>query len=108
MKRFVIAFTVIFFGLIQTAWAGTTMDAVLEGGLKIESATSSYTVMFSADGTYTTDVGIEGTWTFDGGELCTTRTTGESNCQILPEGMGRGDSWDGENAAGEAVTITIL
>ncbi len=107
MKRFAIGFVVAFMGFAQVAWAGT-MDAVLANGLKIESASMSYTVTFNEDGTYTTDVGIEGTWELNDGELCTTRSTGEPNCQPLLEGKGSGDSWEGENAAGEAVTVTIL
>lgn len=89
------------------AFAGSTLDEVKTNGLTVTSASVTYTVTLSDDGSYTTDVGIEGTWEQDGDDLCFTRTTGESNCQELPEGKVSGDSWDAENAAGEAVTVSI-
>jgi len=90
------------------ALANDTMD-VLTGGatLQIETDQGSYTVEFSDDGSYTTSLGYGGTWTNDGEEVCFERDTGESGCGPLPDGMGVGDSWDGD-VAGTAATFTIL
>ena len=93
---------------LGTAFANSTMD-VLTGGaeLEISGAEGSYTASFDADGTYTTSIGTEGTWELDGDELCFERSTGETGCSELPEGMGVGDSWDGE-VQGQSVTFTIV
>jgi len=87
---------------------GGSVDALVEHALRVESASVTYTVMLNADGTYTSDVGISGTWEVEGDELCTSRSTGETNCQPVQSGLGLGDSWQGENAAGETVTFTIV
>ena len=84
-----------------------TLEEVLANGMTIETAEVTYTVTMNDDGTYTTDIGIEGTWEADSGEICFTRSTGESNCQELPEGMASGDSWEAETAGGDAATVTI-
>ncbi len=85
-----------------------TVAALVEHALRVEGGAVTYTVMLNEDGTYTSDVGISGTWELQGDQLCTSRSTGETNCQPLQEGLGLGDSWQGENTAGETVTFTIV
>ncbi len=87
---------------------GASVDALLEHALRVEGGGVIYTVMLEADGTYSSDVGISGTWEVQGDELCTSRATGETNCQPIQEGLELGDSWEGENTAGETVTFTIV
>ncbi|MCC5980405.1 MAG: hypothetical protein JJU26_01670 [Oceanicaulis sp.] len=86
----------------------TSVDALIEHALRVEGGGVTYTVILDADGTYSSDVGISGTWEVQGDELCTSRATGETNCQPIQEGLALGDSWEGENAAGETVTFTIV
>lgn len=87
---------------------GASVDALLEHALQVQSETVTYTVMLNEDGTYSSDVGISGTWEVQGDALCTSRATGETNCQPMQEGLGLGDSWEGENTTGETVTFTIV
>ncbi|MGP1274167.1 MAG: hypothetical protein ACQRW7_01965 [Caulobacterales bacterium] len=87
---------------------GASVEALVENALRVESPSVTYTVRLNADGTYSSDVGISGTWEVQGDELCTSRSTGETNCQPIQEGLGLGDSWQGENTAGETVTFTIV
>ncbi|TNE60191.1 MAG: hypothetical protein EP340_00375 [Alphaproteobacteria bacterium] len=106
MKKFGIAAFSLSVFFATPAFAGT-LDEVIANGMTIETADVTYTVTMSEDGSYTTDIGIEGTWEQNGDEVCFTRTTGESSCQVLPEGKASGDSWEGETAAGDSATITI-
>lgn len=87
---------------------GTSVEALIEHALQVQSDAITYTVMLNADGTYSSDVGISGTWEVQGDQLCTSRASGETNCQPVQDGLGLGDSWEGENAAGETVTFTIV
>lgn len=84
-------------------------SALLENALQVSSSQGSYVTYFNADGTYTTNVGISGTWEIRGAEICVVRSTGESGCAPLQDGVSLGDSWEGTNAAtGETVTYTIV
>lgn len=85
------------------------VDALVENALQVSTAEGSYITYFNADGTYTTNVGIEGTWELQGSEICVTRSTGESGCAPVQDGLSLGDSWEGTNAAtGQTVTYTIV
>ncbi|TNE35899.1 MAG: hypothetical protein EP347_12265 [Alphaproteobacteria bacterium] len=106
MKKFGIAAFSLSVLFAAPAFAGT-LEEVIANGMTIETANATYTVTLNDDGTYTTDIGIEGTWEQSGDEICFTRTTGESSCQVLPDGKVSGDSWEGETAAGESATVTI-
>ena len=68
---------------------------------------SSFTVTFNEDMTYTTDNGIHGTWMLNGGQLCVTRSTGESNCLDAKLAAHPGDTWKSQDAAGNAVTVEL-
>lgn len=85
------------------------MQPLFDNGLQVSSDAVTYVVFFEEDGSYTTTVGIRGTWEIVDGELCTTRSTGEHNCQpMMTEGLETGASWTGENATGETVTFTLV
>ncbi len=85
------------------------MDALVENALQISAGDVTYHTYFESDGSYTTDIGISGTWEIVDGEICVVRSTGESGCQPLQEGVSLGDSWTGINAAtGDTVTYTIV
>ena len=87
----------------------SSLDTLLEHALQISAGDVTYITYFNADGTYTTNIGIEGTWEVQGNEICVVRTTGESGCAPLQDGLGLGDSWQGTNAAtGDTVTYTIV
>ncbi|MEE2566764.1 hypothetical protein [Hyphobacterium marinum] len=85
------------------------MQPLFDHGLQVSSDSVTYVVFFEEDGRYSTSVGIHGTWEIVDGELCTTRSTGEHNCQpLMMDGLETGSSWTGENAAGETVTFTLV
>ena len=85
------------------------MDALVENALQISAGDVTYHTYFESDGTYTTDIGISGTWQVQGSEICVVRSTGESGCAPLQDGVALGDTWQGTNAAtGETVTYTIV
>tara|TARA_R110002072_G_scaffold84304_3_gene191082 strand:+ start:596 stop:907 length:312 start_codon:yes stop_codon:yes gene_type:complete len=85
------------------------MEPLFSNGLQVSAGDTTYVVFFEEDGSYSTTVGIAGTWEVVDGELCTTRTTGEHNCQpIMTDGLETGATWTGENAAGETVTFTLV
>jgi len=84
------------------------IDALVANALEISSPAGSYITYFEADGTYTTNVGISGTWEANGDQLCVSRATGEHNCQPLMDNLSVGDSWEGQNAAGDTVTVTVV
>lgn len=87
----------------------TGMEPLFNNGLQVSSDTVTYVVFFEQDGSYSSTVGISGTWEITDGELCTTRATGEHNCQpMMLDGLETGSSWTGENAAGETVTFTLV
>ncbi|MEC9249275.1 MAG: hypothetical protein VX501_01390 [Pseudomonadota bacterium] len=84
-------------------------SALLENALQISSSQGTYVTYFNPDGTYTTNIGISGTWQVQGSEICVVRSTGESGCAPLQDGVALGDTWQGTNAAtGETVTYTIV
>jgi len=86
----------------------SNIDTLVANALEISSPAGTYTTYFEADGTYTTNVGISGTWEAQDGELCVSRATGEHNCQPLMDHLHVGDSWEGQNAAGDTVTVTVV
>ncbi|MCC5995757.1 MAG: hypothetical protein JJU18_05235 [Oceanicaulis sp.] len=94
---------------IMLASANPAVDALTENALQVDTGTLTYIVFFEADGTYTTSVGSGGTWEInEDGEFCVSSAVGDANCQPLMDGMSVGDSWEGENAAGEPVTFTLV
>ncbi len=93
--------------LFSTAAIAGAMENIIGNTLVVSGANGTMRVTMAADGTYTSDSGISGTWTAENGELCTTRSTGESNCVPLPEDAAVGSSWDSEDATGAAVTVTV-
>ncbi len=91
------------------AAANPAVDALTENALQVDTGTVTYIVFFEADGSYTTSIGSGGTWSInDDGEFCVSSAAGNDNCQPLMDGLSVGDSWDGENAAGEPVTFTLI
>ena len=94
--------------LAGVAHANDTMDAMI--GAEVTYSYSDGTVVtayYSADGTYSTDSVGGGSWTIDGDELCIETDAGQSGCTQLEAGKGAGDSWEGLDAFGAPVTITI-
>lgn len=95
--------------LILAAQPASAVEPLLEHALHVQGDGFSYTVFLEADGTYHADiVGVAGTWTVEGEELCVTNASGQTNCQPIMEGLSLGDSWEGENAAGMAVVLTLV
>lgn len=91
------------------AAASPAVDALTQNALQVDTGSVTYIVFFDADGTYTTSVGSGGTWEInDAGEFCVSSVAGDANCQPLMDGMEVGDSWEGQNAAGEPVTFTLI
>jgi hypothetical protein len=91
------------------ASASPAADALTENALQVDTGSVTYIVFFDADGTYTTSVGSGGTWEInEDGEFCVSSAAGNDNCQPLMDGLSVGDSWDGENAAGDPVTFTLI
>jgi len=107
MKAFAAACLAAAAALIAPALANDTVDVLTSGAvLELQTPETTYTVSFNDDGSYTTSLdGVEGTWEMSGGELCATRSTGETTCGPIPAGMDVGDSWT-DDATG--VTYTIL
>ena len=94
--------------LMSAAIANDTMDAMIGASVTYTYADgSSVTAYYAADGTYTTDSVGSGKWTMNGDELCIETDSGESGCTELEAGHGSGDSWDGVDAFGNDVTISI-
>ena len=91
------------------ATASPAVDALTQNALQVDTGTVTYIVFFDADGSYTTSVVSGGTWEInDDGEFCVSSVAGDANCQPLMDGMEVGDSWEGQNAAGEPVTFTLI
>lgn len=91
------------------ATANPAVDALTENALQVDTGSVTYIVFFDADGAYTTSMGSGGTWEInDAGEFCVSSAAGNANCQPLMDGLSVGDSWDGENAAGDPVTFTLI
>ncbi|KAA5803356.1 hypothetical protein F1654_05985 [Alkalicaulis satelles] len=94
---------------IMLSSANPAVDALTEHALQVDTGALTYIVFFEADGAYTTSIGAGGTWEInDDGEFCVSSATGDANCQPLMEDLSLGDSWEGENAAGEPVTFTLI
>ncbi|MCH8489660.1 MAG: hypothetical protein LAT81_06975 [Oceanicaulis sp.] len=94
---------------VMLSAANPAVDALTENALQVDTGSVTYIVFFEADGSYTTSMGSGGTWTInEDGEFCVSSATGDDNCQPLMDGMSVGDSWDGENAAGDPVTFTLI
>lgn len=90
------------------ALANDTMDAMIGASVVYTYQDgSSVTAQFFSNGTYTTDSAGGGSWTIDGDELCITTDNGDSGCTTLAPGHSVGDSWEGVDAFGNPVTITI-
>ena len=96
---------------IGTAWAGghatSLKTLIIDNTYVVAGTEGTIRVDFAEDGTYTSDAGISGTWTLEGQTVCVTRSTGESSCNDVPEGVTVGSSWPSKNALGEDVTLTI-
>lgn len=91
------------------ATANPAADALTQNALQVDTGTVTYIVFFEADGRYTTSIGSGGTWEInEDGEFCVSSAAGDANCQPLMEDVAVGDSWAGENAAGEPVTFTLI
>ena len=94
--------------LSGVAMAGDTIDAMIGSKVVYTYANGSVVVAeYSDDGTYTTDVAGGGSWTVDGDELCIKTDDGDEGCTNLAAGKGKGDSWEGKDAFGNDVTISI-
>jgi hypothetical protein len=90
------------------AFANDTMDAMIGASVTYTYGDgNSVTAVYNADGTYTTDTAGGGAWTINGDELCITTDDGASGCTDLEAGHSAGDSWDGIDAFGNPVTISI-
>lgn len=91
------------------ASANPAAEALTQNALQVDTGTVTYIVYFEADGTYATSMGSGGTWEInEGGEFCVSSTAGNANCQPLMDNVAVGDTWQGENAAGEPVTFTLI
>jgi hypothetical protein len=91
------------------AAANPAVDTLTENALQVDTGAVTYIVFFDADGSYTTSMGTGGAWEINEyGEFCVSSAAGEDNCQPLMEGLSVGDSWEGENAAGDPVTFTLI
>ena len=90
------------------AFANDTMDAMITNGATYTYADGTViAATYNSDGTYTTDSVGGGSWTINGDELCITTDAGDNGCTTLEPGHGAGDSWEGTDAFGNPVTITI-
>ena len=98
--------------LASAALTLASFDSGIHGltdySIEVSGGAVTYVTTFHDDGSYTTDVGIAGSWEVVDGELCITRTTGESGCQPMAHSVSLGDSWDSQDAAGNAVTVTVV
>lgn len=91
------------------ATASPAVDALTQNALQVDTGSVTYIVFFDADGSYTTSVGSGGTWEInDDGAFCVSSAAGDANCQPLMDGMAVGDSWEGQNTAGDPVTFTLI
>lgn len=107
MRRWLMSMSAVA-ALSGTAFANDTMDAMLGASVVYAYADGTVvTATYSDDGTYTTDSAGGGTWTLEGDELCITTDSGAAGCTMLEAGHAVGDSWQGVDAFGNAVTISI-
>ncbi len=90
------------------ASANDTMEAMVGATVTYAYADgSAVKATYAEDGSYTTDVAGGGTWTIDGDRLCIKTEAGDEGCTTLADGKGVGDSWQGKDAFGNDVTISI-
>jgi hypothetical protein len=90
------------------ALANDTMDAMIGSSVVYSYAGgATITAYYAADGSYTTDSAGAGTWTMNGDELCIKTDDGKSGCTTLASGKSKGDTWQGVDAFGNPVTISI-
>lgn len=90
------------------ALANATMDAMIGSTVVYSYAGgASVAAYYAADGTYTTDSAGSGSWSMSGDELCIKTDDGKSGCTTLADGKGKGDTWQGVDAFGNPVTISI-
>ena len=111
MKKMVsqiVAFSIAAAGAVAPVLANDTMDAMIGAAVTYSYADgTTVKATYAADGSYTTDVAGGGTWTIDGDKLCIRTEAGDEGCTTLAAGKGAGDSWQGKDAFGNDVTITI-
>lgn len=106
-----LATTTIFAG---AALANDTLDASFGNSVVVaaEDGTVLATYYMHEGNTYemaTAEGTIGGSWHLtDEGQICLTPTGGEEACSDLVDGMGVGDTWEGEGADGSAITLTIV
>ena len=94
---------------VMLATANPAAEALTQNALQVDTGSVTYIVFFDADGTYTTSVGSGGTWEInEAGEFCVSSAAGNANCQPLMEDVAVGDTWEGQNAAGDPVTFTLI
>ena len=100
---------VVVFSLFASgALANDTMEAMIGAKVAYGYADgTTVTATYNEDGTYTTDTAGDGVWTIDGDQLCIKTGAGDEGCTALAAGKGAGDSWEGEDAFGNPVTISI-
>ena len=107
MKK-IFSLAAVFSLIVAGAFANDTMDAMI--GAKVAYSYADGTTViatYNADGTYATDVAGGGAWTIDGDKLCIKTDAGDEGCTTLAAGKGAGDSWEGEDAFGNPVVISI-
>ena len=94
------------------AYANDTMEATFGNTVTVTGADGmSVNYYMNADGTYSMtagDMSINGTWTEGDGQICLTPEGGEAACSPLVDGMGVGDSWEGQGSDGSTITLTIV
>lgn len=93
---------------VSAALANDTMDEMIGAAVVYAyPGGATITAYYAADGSYSTDSAGSGTWSMSGDELCIKTSDGKSGCTTLASGKKKGDSWQGVDAFGNAVTISI-
>ena len=94
--------------LMGAAFANDTMKAMI-GAVVVYTYADGTVVKakFAEDGTYTTDTVGNGKWTIEGDEFCIESDGGDKGCTTLEAGHKVGDQWQGKDAFGNDVTISI-
>lgn len=94
--------------LATAALANDTMDAMIGSAVVYSYAGgATITAYYAANGKYSTDSAGSGSWSMSGDELCIKTDDGKSGCTTLAPGKGKGDTWQGVDAFGNPVTISI-
>lgn len=90
------------------AFANDTMGAMVGANVTYSYPDGTTVIAtYNADGTYATDIAGGGVWTIDGDRLCIKTDAGDDGCTTLAAGKGAGDTWEGEDAFGNPVVISI-